>query len=171
MSKRNNSEYGQNSTNRRGIVVDRDPKRMKVKVQFEDEDGVVSTWIDVLSKSSTGVKAFQMPGKDDEVWCAMDAKGEAGCIIGSRYNAKEPPPSDSNDALVLQFPGGSVTLDTAGGGMTISLSGALKVTAAQVILDALVDLGGEGGQLLHRKGDEDSAGDTAVGSASRVRAV
>ena len=171
MSKRNSNEYQQNSTIRRGVVTERDPKRKKVKVLFEDEDGTQSYWVDVVSKSSTGVRTYQMPGEKDEVWCAIDVKGEAGCLIGSRYNDKDPPPADSNDLLVFDFPNGSVSVNTAGGTMTINLSGALKVTAAQVVLDADVDLGGEGGQLLHRKGDADSDGDTAVGSASRVRAV
>ena len=85
-------EYRQNATNKRGIVVDRDPKKMRVKVQFEDEDETVSYWIDVLAKSSTGASSFEIPGRGDEVWCAMDAKGEAGCIIGSRYNNKDAPP-------------------------------------------------------------------------------
>lgn len=39
------------------------------------------------------------------------------------------------------------------------------------ILDGEVHLGDDGGQLLHRKGDLDSDGDAAVGSASKVYAV
>lgn len=48
-----------------------------------------------------------------------------------------------------------------------------KITneAPNVLLKGDIDLGDEGGQLLHRKGDVDSDGDTAVGSASKVRAV
>ena len=46
-----------------------------------------------------------------------------------------------------------------------------RVKADTIILDGEVHLGGEGGQLVHRKGDEDSDGDTAEGSATRVYAV
>lgn len=133
---RASDEYRQNAGVRRGVVVDRDPKKMRVKVQFSDEDDLVTQWIDVVSKSSTGVSVFQMPGKDDEVWCAMDAKGEGGCLIGSRYNAKDAPPADSNDTVAVVFPGGSFKVDTAGGGVTLTLTGAFRITAGSVQIDA-----------------------------------
>lgn len=165
------NEYRQNATNKRGVVVDRDPKKMRVKVQFEDEDETVSYWIDVLAKSSTGASTFEMPGQGDEVWCAMDAKGEAGCIIGSRYNSKDAPPFSGNDDVGATFPGGSYHIDKASGALTVVFNGTVRITAPNIILDGIVDLGGEGGQFLHRKGDSDSGGDIAVGSASRVRAI
>jgi phage baseplate assembly protein gpV len=168
---RNGEEYRQNQQIRRGIVIDRDPKKMKAKVQFEDEDDVVTQWIDAGANSSTGVSFFHMPGMGDEVWCAMDAKGEAGCIISSKYNAKDKPPADSNDIVALKWGGGIFTLDTASGAITLETPGVIRFKASQIILDGEIDLGGEGGQLLHRKGDTDSDGDAAVGSASRVRAV
>lgn len=130
MSKRSDSEYGQNPTTRRGIVVDRDPKTMRVKVQFEDEDELVTQWIDVLSKSSTGVSLFQMPGANDEVWCAMDAKGESGCVIGSRYNAKDAPSGDTNEQVVITFAGGFVRLDTGTGNVAVKTPGNIDIESA-----------------------------------------
>lgn len=127
MSKRSQNEYGQNPTARRGIVVDRDPKAMRVKVQFQDEDELVTQWIDVLAKSSTGVSAFQMPGEKDEVWCAMDAKGESGCIIGSRYNAKDAPSGNANDQIVITFPGGHIRLETGSGNLDIKIPGSVNI--------------------------------------------
>lgn len=141
---RNGEEYRQNQQIRRGIVIDRDPKKMKVKVQFEDEDDVVTQWIDAGAKSSTGVSFFHMPGKGDEVWCAMDAKGEAGCIISSKYNAKDAPPADSNDVVAVKWGGGFFTLDTASGAVTlktsgpanIEASGDVKIKAGDIILES-----------------------------------
>lgn len=133
---RAHNEYAQNPTIRRGVVVDRDPKAMRVKVRFEDEDDVVTQWIDVTAKSATGVSAFQMPGQNDEVWCAMDAKGEAGCLIGSRYNAKDAPPAGSNDVTAIHFPGGSITIDTASGALTLNVSGDVKITAGNITLES-----------------------------------
>lgn len=129
MSKRSSNEYRQNATNRRGVVVDRDPKKMKIKVRFEDEDDVVTHWIDVTGSSSGGAKFFSMPGMEDEVWCAMDAKGEAGCLLGSRYNSKDLPPFSGNDDIGIVFPGGSIHVDTATGVTTINISGAFSITA------------------------------------------
>ena len=58
------------------------------------------------------------------------------------------------------------------GAASFVMSGdALRVTAGLIVFDGEVHLGGEGGQLLHRKGDVDNAGDIAVGSAGRVYAV
>lgn len=130
MSKRNHNEYGQNPNIRRGLVVDRDPKAMRVKVQFQDEDDLVTQWIDVVAKSSTGVSAFQMPGEKDEVWCAMDAKGEAGCLIGSRYNAKDAPSGSTNDQVVITFAGGFIQLDTGTGNMAVRTPGSVDIQSA-----------------------------------------
>lgn len=146
---RASNEYAQNPTIRRGVVVDRDPTTMRVKVQFEDEDDVVTQWIDVTAKSATGTSAFQMPGHNDEVWCAMDAKGEAGCLLGSRYNSKDTPPANSNDVVTVTFAGGFIQLDTASGNVTlkspgsvtIEAAGDVKITAANIVL--------ESGKLAH----------------------
>lgn len=109
---------------------------MRVKVQFQDEDELVTQWIDVVAKSSTGVSTFQMPGEKDEVWCAVDAKGEGGCLIGSRYNAKDAPPSDNNDMTAITFPGGSIIIDTGSGALTLTLSADLNIKAANIILES-----------------------------------
>jgi phage baseplate assembly protein gpV len=138
------NEYAQNPTIRRGVVVDRDPATMRVKVRFEDEDDVVTQWIDVTAKSATGTSAFQMPGQNDEVWCAMDAKGEAGCLLGSRYNSKDAPPASSNDVVTVTFNGGFIQLDTASGNVTlkspgnvtIEAAGDVKITAANIVLES-----------------------------------
>jgi phage baseplate assembly protein gpV len=143
LSKRNQSEFGQNPTNRRGVVVDRDPKAMRVKVRFEDEDDVVTHWIDVTAKSSSGgVRFFSMPGLEDEVWCAMDAKGEAGCVLGSRYNAKETPPHDSNEDIAVQWPGGFVHINTGSGAVALKTAGSVSIEA-----DGDIDL--KSARLLH----------------------
>ena len=162
-------EYGRSPGNKRGILVDLDPKKKRVK--FQDEDDTVSFWVDVLSKSAKTSKSFWMPDMEDEVWCAVDMKGEDGCVIRSKYNDKDAPPFEGNDDVGYTFSGGSMHLDKASGGLTLNFSGVVRITAARIILDGEVDLGGQGGQLLHRQGDADSAADVAVGSASRVRAV
>lgn len=142
-------EYSQNPAIRRGVVVDRDPKTMRVKVQFQDEDGVVTQWIDVVAKSATGVSVFQMPGHGDEAWCAMDAKGEAGCLIGSRYNAKDAPPVDSNDVAAITFPGGFIVIDTASGNMTVRSPGVVTVEAAGDVTIKAANIKLESGSLTH----------------------
>ena len=47
----------------------------------------------------------------------------------------------------------------------------VTITSPTIVLEGDVHLGGEGGQLVHRKGDVDSDGDAAVGSATKVYAI
>ncbi|MDZ7822961.1 MAG: phage baseplate assembly protein V [Ahrensia sp.] len=89
---RQSSEYAKQH-NKRGI--DRRPEKC-VKVKFDDEDDTVSMWVDVLAKSSGSTKTFMMPNVDDEVWCSLDAKGSERCVMGSKYNDSETPPSDND---------------------------------------------------------------------------
>lgn len=168
---RSRGEYRNNAGLKRGVVVDRDPKKMRAKVRFEDEDDSVSFWVDVVAKAAGGSKLFIMPEVDDEVWCALDQKGEDGCIIGSKYNEKDAPPFEGNDDVGFVFPGGSIHLDRASGAMVIQSAGTVRITATSIVLEGDVHLGGEGGQLVHRKGDRDSSGDLADESATRVFAV
>ncbi|MCA1492696.1 hypothetical protein I6F11_17385 [Ensifer sp. NBAIM29] len=133
---RASSEYDQNSGNKRGIVVDRDPAKMRVKVQFKDEDDTVSFWVDVLSKSSGKTKSFMMPDIDDEVWCAVDMKGEDGCVIGSKYNDQDKPPFSGNDDVGITFPGGSIHVDRASGAVTLELSGPIRIKASAIVLES-----------------------------------
>lgn len=165
------NEYQNNAGLKRGIVVDRDPAKMRAKVRFEDEDDTVSFWVDVLARASGNSKSFIMPEVDDEVWCALDQKGEDGCIIGSKYNQKDAPPFDGNDDAGFVFPGGSIHVDRASGAITIVSAATVKIAAATIVLDGVVHLGGEGGELVHRKGDLDDGGDAADESATRVFAV
>lgn len=102
---------------------------MRVKVRFQDEDDTVSYWMDVLGGSSNGNSFFSMPGKEDEVWCAVDAKGETGCVLGSRYNDKEAPPHQSNEDIAIKFPGGFVHINTGSGAISVQTSGAVSFTA------------------------------------------
>ena len=146
---RSSGEYHQNNVTKRGIVVDRDPSRMKVKVNFDDEDETVSMWVDVLSRSSGSVKTFMMPNMDDEVWCMMDAKGEDGCVVGSKYNDKDTPPSDANEHITLIGPFGTLHID--GSNLIADITGNINLKAGG---DVTIEAGGEittsqGGKLTN----------------------
>lgn len=133
---RANGEYEANSTNKRGIIVDRDPAKMRIKVRFDDEDAVVSSWIDVLAKSTKATKTFMMPDLGEEVWCAMDAKGEDGCLIGSKYNDPNAPPHASNDEIGLVWPGGFFYVNKGSGDVTINTTGTVKIVAGAIELES-----------------------------------
>lgn len=178
MRKRASDEYRDNQVGKRGVVVDRDPAKARVKVRFEDEDDVQSFWVDVLARSSKGSKSYIMPELDDEVWCLIDAKGEDGCVVGSKYNAKDSPPWGRNDDVGYAWAGGSIHIDRASGAVTIETGGQVRIKGGQIViegdkivLDGVVHLGGEGGPAVHRIGDVDSDGDFASSGASKVFAL
>ena len=75
-----------------------------------------------------------MPDMDDEVWCALDAKGEDGCLMGVKYNTKNAPPYASNDDIGLVWAGGSVHVNKGSGAVTINTSGTVKIVAASIEL-------------------------------------
>ena len=129
---RHDDEYRMNNVAKRGIVIERDPKKKRVKVRFEDEDEQPSMWVDVLASSAKTTKTFMMPDEDDEVWCLFDAKGEDGCVVGSKYNEKDAPPHESNDDISIVGSFGSIHLDKASGNLTIQLNGNIKVTASRI---------------------------------------
>lgn len=137
---RSNKEYKQNSPFKKIIVTERDPKKMRVRGTVPDEDNVKTNWIDVLSKSSSSNKNFEMPDEGDEIWVGFDAKGEEGFVMGSRYNDKDTPPGDSNEQVVSSGPWGRIEMNkstgacsvTLNGGLSLDLGGLLSVIASQI---------------------------------------
>ncbi len=130
-------EFEANATNKRGVVVKRDPVKMRVRVRFEDEDEVVSHWIDVLARAGGPSATFMMPNEGDEVWCAMDAKGEDGCIIGSKYNDKNKPPFGLNDDVGFVWEGGFVHINQGTGAVSVETNGPVSVkTSGALVLEA-----------------------------------
>lgn len=98
-----------------------------------------------------------------------------------QFSTKDAPPGvKSGEILIAQEKGtsiliaedGSVNMKHASGGSLIwGTDGTVTLDSAKIVLKGEVHLGGDGGQLIHRKGDQDSRGDTAVGSSSKVYAV
>lgn len=130
------NEYKNNQSNKRGLVIERDPAKHRVKVQFPDEDESVTHWIDVVANASTGTSFFAMPGMGDEVWCALDHKGEDGCLIGSKYNDKDKTPFSSNDIVGLAGAWGSFHINIATGDFGISTGGTVSITASDIALES-----------------------------------
>lgn len=122
---RANNEYQNNPVAKKMIVTERDPKKMRVRAKVMDEDGVETYWLDILSSSSSSTKSFNMPDEGDEVWAMVDAKGEEGFIVGSRYNDVDSPPHDTNDDWSFSGPWGSIHISKATGILTVSLSKAI----------------------------------------------
>lgn len=95
-----------------GTVVTRDAARCRVRVQFSDNDGMVSYWCQVLMKKTHVDKEYWLPDVGEMAICVFLPFGhEQGFILGSAYNAEDRiPPSATGDRFVLLDRGGDELL-------------------------------------------------------------
>src|SRR5690606_667712 len=103
------------------------------------------------------------PDMDEQMvlWSQSGTVGAQSMAVPSTYDKDHDAPSQSSDTAVFTCGSGRIELGPGG----------IRLVGDEIVAVGEVHLGGEGGELLHRKGDLDSDGDTAVGSASRVYAV
>lgn len=97
-----------NSPYANGVVLLLDPRGRRARVKFEQEDGVQSFWLRVLSKGAAGMKATHMPAIGEQVACLVDWRGEDGVIIGSVYSEADPAPTGAADVDHVTFSDGTV---------------------------------------------------------------
>lgn len=83
-----------NAPVKRGLIKKIDADKNSYLVEFPDEDGVVSFWLDGPAGSTTGKKsrgAMFKPGTS--VWCMVDWQGEDGCVVQAAYNKEDKTPN------------------------------------------------------------------------------
>ena len=171
MSRRVN-DGEKNSPFKRGIVKEVDGKTGKARVEFQDEHETTSFWLNVNQKASSANKSYWMPDVGSQVNCLIDWHGEDGSVLGSFYSEADPPPTEDAGVHYERYESGlEIIVSKGGGDMTIRGAQNVRIEAAKIVLVGEVHLGGDGGKLVHRKDDLDSAGDQAVGSATKVYAL
>lgn len=86
-------EEAMNNVVRVGTVTNRDDKKHRCRVEFKDNDGIISYWCQVIAKKTHKDKEYWLPDLDEMVVCLFLPFGrEIGFIIGSAYNAKDSVP-------------------------------------------------------------------------------
>lgn len=136
----------------------------KYRVQLSEQGGqpYLSPWMKSRALGAGGVKIDVVRTVGEQV----DVISESGDMTDAVIDLS----TYSNDNA--RENGDNVPLHIKIGDAVLAMSGdEVRILAGKIVLDGEVHLGGEGGQQLHRKGDLDSGGDLAVGSASRVYAV
>ncbi len=135
----------------------------KYRVLLGEQGGkpYLSPWIRPRTLAAGGVKIDVILSAGEQV----DVHSESGDLADATIDLSTY--SDENARENADVPFHIKIGDT----VFAATGDAVRIVAAKIVLDGEVHLGGEGGQLLHRKGDADSDGDVAVGSASRVYAV
>lgn len=159
-------ELERRAANRRrtGKIAEGPNEKGQYRVELSRQGDVpyLTPWIRARTVGAGNVKMDVVYAVGEQV----DVVSESGDLTDARIdfgtysddNARE-----NGENVPLRLKTGDSIIEVSGGGITLK--------ASKIVLDGEVHLGGEGGALLHRKGDADSDGDTAVGSATRVYAV
>lgn len=148
---------------RYGRVAEIDPANARVKVI--DEDGgdhrLTTTWLP-WAEVGGNVRTWHPPAVGQQV-VMFSPSGNLGqaIVFPAAFSDQYTQPSSQGDEQIITI--GSTTLKLKGD--------EARLSSPKIVLEGEVHLGGEGGELVHRKGDKDSAGDEAVDSAVKVYAV
>lgn len=113
---------------KRGVVVE--GRGSQVRVRCEDNDNVLSPWLDVGQRSVSGMRAFTRPAPGTMVAVAMDARRESGVVLGALYTDANPAPAGGDGTAHFEMPDGSTVVWEGGAlniqhasGVSLSLSG------------------------------------------------
>lgn len=160
------AEMERRGRNRRrsGTIADGPDEKGRYRVTLSSQDGrdFRTGWIKARTLAAGGAKIDVVFSKGEQVDVTSESGDLTDAVIDmATYSDAAQRENANNVPLHIKI------------GRTVIQADAddVRIAARKIVLDGEVHLGGEGGQLLHRKGDADSDGDTAVGSATRVYAV
>lgn len=151
---------------RSGTIAEVDAKKglARVKIDTDDKSGqpFLTPWIPWKELSMGAIKTHFPPSVGEQV----KVVSESGDLTDAQIDFSTP--SNSNERPHDKDAEGVIQI----GDTRLLITGdKVVLKSGTIVLDGETHLGGEGGQLLHRKGDKDSDGDVAVESATKVYAV
>ena len=123
-----------------GTVVER--KGSQVRLKIEDEDGVISPWINIPSRAGSKTPAYDMPDLGDQYAALIDWDGGTGVGIGSIFNKEHPAPSSNPDERVEIFGDTKIVYNKKTGEMHISGSAKKIIEGGEIILKGDVKVEG-----------------------------
>lgn len=89
-----------------GIVTQINPKLVKARVNFGDDD-LTSFWLPVLQSKTLKDKFYSMPDINEQVACLMDENSEDGVILGAIYSNEDISLVESEKQVAINFENGS----------------------------------------------------------------
>lgn len=118
--------------------------------------------------SHFGVHSVAPPGSHG-VGLALHGERSLVAALGLEHPQYRPRSREVGSTAIYDMHGNIISL--VQGNLRIVHGTEVRIVAPKIVLEGEVHLGGDGGELVHRKGDVDSDGDTAVGSAAKVYAL
>jgi len=151
---------------RTGTIAEVDYERGLYRVRLGEGDGAtpfLSPWLR-LQETAMGAKIkthFPLAaGEQVKVSSESGSLSDAVITQSGRSNDNTQASQKGDEALIQN--------DST---VIYLREGELRIKSDKIVMEGEVHLGGDGGSLVHRKGDADIAGHTAEGSASKVYAV
>jgi phage baseplate assembly protein V len=131
-----------------------DPARGRVRVQFPDEDNLVSDWLPVAVPFALGARAFWLPRVGSQVATLLDEHGEDGVVLGALYSQADPAPAASARQFLVQMEDGTtVCLDPDAKLVTVTTPGSIQAQAGgNITASAGGDLDGTAGGAVNLVG-------------------
>jgi phage baseplate assembly protein gpV len=75
-----------------GLVREQNAADARVRVVFSDRDEMQSYWLPVVYPKTQNDKAYWIPDVGEQVVCMMDARDEAGAVLGAIYSSADTTP-------------------------------------------------------------------------------
>jgi phage baseplate assembly protein V len=91
-----------------GIVSAIDPVKCAARVQFPDNDDVISYWLPVVQPKTLKDHFYYMPDVGEQVVCLLDDNGESGVILGAIYSQADAAPVNNPDKWHVTFEDGTI---------------------------------------------------------------
>lgn len=119
-----------------GKVVEVDDKNAKVRVQIEDADAVITYWLPVVHQKTQHDKHYWLPDIGELVVCGFyEDDWDTGFVLGSIYNDKDKPPSQTRDKFVIEFKDGTrIEYDRTSHNLKIHVTGKVEIKATEVVV-------------------------------------
>lgn len=113
-------------------AVDEASHSLRVKIPVLDE--METDWLPMATPAAGGNRFYSLPDVGELVVCLLDARGEAGCVIGAIYNATDKPPVSDQNKWVKRFTNGTViSHDRRSGEVVVETPGKVEIKAAQKV--------------------------------------
>lgn len=129
-----------------GVVTQTDPDNCRVRVQYQDNEGLESYWLAVIQRKTLEDQDYHMPDVGEHVACLVDAHNEEGVILGAIYSAADAVPVANQDKRHLTFKDGAVfeydrdkhratvTMPDGQARVTVGKEGYVEIKGATVIV-------------------------------------
>lgn len=118
-----------------GFVCAQDVAFGRVRVRLPDFDDLETAWLAVLHSKTHADKVWALPDVGEQVACLLDARGEAGVVLGAIFGVRDVPPAGASaDNQVAVFADGTrIEYDRAAHAMAVHCVGTLHVVCAGAV--------------------------------------